>query len=372
MFMLFGVIAIMMIYLPLYFQEQGLSKTEIGVIFGVGSFVSIFSQPIWGVVSDRRNTVKRVLIALIVISAAISIGLFYLNGLLLLIIVYCAFNLFFSAIPSLTESLAVSTAERAGRGFGVIRLWGEVGLGLFSLTLGIVVSAIGLSNLIWIYVGVVLVFLVSAMFLQDAQIRSAALKSEHFVKLFTNPAFLWFLFIVLLTSIPHRMNDGLIGIYLTALGGTEQQVGRAWMVATFSSVPLLAFGAFFVRRFHPMLLISVISSLYVIRWLVFASTDNPDTLVLLQAMQGLTFPLFLVSAVFYITRIVPPELRSTGQTTYAAVFGGIAGIIGNIGGGYVLDHFAPNTIYLIGSVFSLAGAVAAGATWLRLRRSAAD
>ncbi len=369
-FLFFGIISIFITFIPLYYQEQGLTKTEIGLVLGVGSLISIFSQPFWGMISDRRNTVKKVIIFLLAASLIVSIGIFKITALGLLLLTYSMYNLFFTAIPALTDSLAVSTAEQQGGSFGFIRMWGDLGLGTFSLVMGFVIAWIGMDYLWWIYAVIVILTIIAATTLRDAQIRTVALTKESFVRLFTNPSFLWFMFLILLIGTPHRMNDVLVGIFMTSMGGTEAQVGQAWMVATFSSAPLFILAGLLLRKFHALFLLALASLLYAIRWGIYGLIDNPDLLIILQISQGLTFPLFYVVAVYHVTQIVPPELRSTGQSTFAAVFGGVAGMIGSYGGGFIMDAFEPHTAYQFGMVFSLVAAIVTAITWIRVRKQA--
>ena len=42
--------------------------------------------------------------------------------------------------------------------------------------------------------------------------------------IFKNKNFLWFMVMVLIISIPHRMNDALLGLYLNKLGATDSMV----------------------------------------------------------------------------------------------------------------------------------------------------
>lgn len=70
------------------------------------------------------------------------------------------------------------------------------------------------------------------------------------------------------------------------------------------------------------------------------------------------FYLYVSIIYSHVTQIVPPELRSTGQTTFAAVFGGVAGIIGSYGGGYIMDLFEPHMAYHYAMVISILAAIA--------------
>ncbi|GJM80468.1 hypothetical protein HMSSN139_29640 [Paenibacillus sp. HMSSN-139] len=58
-FSYFSLFAIFLSFLPVYLSSLGLPETEIGLMIGTGGFIGLFSQPFWGVVSDRRNRLPR-------------------------------------------------------------------------------------------------------------------------------------------------------------------------------------------------------------------------------------------------------------------------------------------------------------------------
>ncbi|MFK4998873.1 MFS transporter [Bacillus sp. N9] len=85
--------------------------------------------------------------------------------------------------------------------------------------------------------------------------------------------------------------------------------------------------------------------------------DEPLALILLQAMHGLTFPIFIVAGMFFVTRSVPEEIVATGQTIFIAVIVGIGGLIGSGGGGFFMSHFGASATYLLGASITAVGTV---------------
>ncbi|HPC99834.1 MAG TPA: MFS transporter, partial [Acetivibrio sp.] len=62
MFMGFAVYSV---FMPVYLDELGFDNSNIGTLLSLGSFVGLFAQPLWGVVSDRsksKNNVLRLLV----------------------------------------------------------------------------------------------------------------------------------------------------------------------------------------------------------------------------------------------------------------------------------------------------------------------
>jgi PPP family 3-phenylpropionic acid transporter len=367
-YFLFSTFSVMVFFLPLYLQNQGLDSSQVGTIIACGALVSMFAQPFWGFMSDKRKTVKHVLIVLMFSSFLISLGLFSMESFILIMLFYIAFMFFNSAIAPLTETLCISYAHDHNKDYGRVRVWGEIGVGTSALMLGIVVERIGLDYLWVIYLIILSIAISTCYFIRDTSATTVPVNIKALGKLFRQPKLLWFLFLVLVVAIPHRMNDSMLALYLDELGGSESQLGTAWLVATLSTVPALMFVGKVIRRWNELGIFIIAAFMYALRWIIYSQADSPNILIASQAFHSLTFPLFLVASIQYLTTIVPRELRATGQAAFAVVFGGIGGIIGSAGGGFVINEFGPHTAYGIGSIFALIGAVSAVGTYMYNRR----
>jgi PPP family 3-phenylpropionic acid transporter len=107
---------------------------------------------------------------------------------------------------------------------------------------------------------------------------------------------------------------------------------------------------------------------YALRWFIYSVADSPNVLIFAQLFHSVTFPIFLISSIHYLTKIVPIQLRATGQAAFAATFAGAGGIIGSAGGGWIMEDFGPRVLYGSGSILALSGAAAALFTYLYLIR----
>jgi len=60
---------------------------------------------------------------------------------------------------------------------------------------------------------------------------------------------------------------------------------------------------------------------------------------MIQALQSISFALFLPAAVYYVKRISPIGLSSTFLTLSVSFYFGIGGILGSFFGGIIIDKF---------------------------------
>ncbi|HZG86032.1 MFS transporter [Paenibacillus sp.] len=358
MFLLFSTYSIVGFFLPPYLLSKGLDASQIGTLLAVGSFVTIIAQPIWGYVSDKKQAVKPVITLLLFCGLLISSGFFSATAFGLILFFYGLFAFFNSATGPLSEALCISYAQDNNKNFGRIRLWGEIGVGSSALILGIVVDRIGIQSLGFLYAGTMSVALAATFLLPKSKSTAPSVRLSDFGRLFTKRKLLWCLLLALIIGIPHKMNDGMLAIHLQGLGGTDTQLGMAWLAATFSTVPAFFFISRLIAKWNELGILFVAATAYAVRWLLYSQADRPELLIAAQVLHSLTFPLFFVASIQYLSRVVPTELRASGQSLFAVTFSGLGGIIGSSGGGFAIERIGVQWTYLSGAFLAFLGAVA--------------
>lgn len=367
-FLFFGAVTVFKTFIPLFFKYKGLSTTEIGLLMAAGSLIGILSQPFWGYLSDKKKSIKRVLIFALVAALFTSTGLFTLVSFYPLLLFVFLFMFFFTPTGPLTEGLNITFAKSNGKNYGGIRLWGSLGAATMTYFFGVLIDKWGIQYLYFIWLPIFVLTIVSICKIKNSARKAPPITHEGLIKLLKKPLFLWFLCIVLLIAIPHRMNDSLLGLYMVELGATESQVGWAWTISFLSEIPAFAFIVIILRKYNELTIISIAAVFYALRWIIFSIVDQPWIIVLLQVSNSITFGLFYFSSIQFLIRIVPEEMRTIGMVSFGVVFGGIAGVIGSSAGGWIMDYFSPQAAYLAGGVLAIVGALATVVTHIYLQR----
>ncbi|SDO26927.1 MFS transporter, PPP family, 3-phenylpropionic acid transporter [Paenibacillus sp. yr247] len=350
--------AILLPYLPLYLQVKGYSASEIGLLMMIGPFISIFAQPFWGYVSDRFNSVKNIVFLLWVLSLLGSFGLFLTNGYGLTL--GFILLLYFFLLPSvpLIDNLVVKSTAHRGMSYGSVRLWGSIGFSGVALVSGLLLDEFGgVASIPYFYwVLWIFPFLLLA-FIKDEKGSGQRITLSAISVIFKNKSFLWFMLMILIISIPHRMNDALLGLYLNKLGASDAMVSWAWAIAACSEIPIFALINRYIHRYHELTILGIASVLYTLRWLLYTFISDPWVLIGLQVTHMFTFAVLWIVAVQYVVRLLPEQFGSTGQSILAMVFMGLAGIIGGAVGGWLSEQWGGASMYVFATVMS---AIAAG------------
>jgi MFS transporter, PPP family, 3-phenylpropionic acid transporter len=349
---------IILSFLPLYLAYKGLNGTEIGWVLAIGPFASIFAQPFFGYLSDKFKSVKKILLICVMGLLIFSTVFFQMNSLISIMIVGAMFYFFTSPIGGLGDSLAQRRADEIGVSFGTIRMWGSIGFATSSLIIGEILSRYGVQYMIWPYLLFGFIAMLVVFRLQDVKVESDPVRLKDVGILMKNKQFLFFLIAIVFLSLAHRTNDSFIGLYISELGGSEALVGLGWFVGVASEALVFALAGFWFRKLHPLVFIMIAGILYSVRWFIYGFADNPMFVISLQFLHGITFGVFYLSALDYVTRLIPKLLQSTGHLVYYAVFFGISGIIGSLTGGTIMEHFNGSTLYYLLGVVSLVGTLA--------------
>ena len=351
-FFYFSLFALFISFLPVYCERIGISGTQIGFIIGFGSIISIFSQPFWGMVSDKFRTIKSVLLLILTISILIGTFLYQSNQIWTISLFVMLMYVFYLPTDPLVESMNFQTAQSQKVTYGSVRMYGAMGYAATSLLAGFAIQFWGIRSLSWIFLTFGIVTLLLALGMKDVRASSKPALFHHLKDFFMQSHTLMFFILVLIVAIPHKMNDIFIGLYIDQLGGDVQLTGLAWFVMTITETLFFAVISRIIKPGKETVIMTIAAGLYALRFLLCSFVVNPYVLVGLQVFQGFTFVFFYTGAIQYLHSIVPEMWKSTGQTVLTVLFFGVSGIVGSTFGGWLLDSVGGSSLYRVMAILA--------------------
>ncbi|HEU4965255.1 MAG TPA: major facilitator superfamily domain-containing protein 6 [Bacilli bacterium] len=342
--------------LPLFLKEEGLSGTQTGLIVAVGPVMTVLFQPVWGMLCDRFNAQRTVLMITLSLAAVLSALYPLAGGFLLFFLLFAGMSMFHSSGVPIVDSIALNYVHQHGGDYGSLRLWGAIGFAAASWAAGRLAEGVGLSVIFWFYAAayVLCVLLTPKLPRESNRMGSVDLRKGLKV-LLGHPRFLLFCLATFLIFGTIQANNSYYGIFFTEIGGTVAGVGLSFLIAAGSEAPVMRLAGPLVRRFGllPMLVIAgLISSL---RW-IFYGTEPSSTLVLsLLFVQGLSVGLYIPAAAQYVREIAPEGIKVTALGIYSAIGNGLGSMAGTMVGGYLLDRAGIFQTYTFFGIASLVG-----------------
>jgi len=373
-FFLYGALSVLISFIPLYFQEVGFTTVAIGMLMAGGPFVSIFANPFWGYWSDRLQNIKKILLIMLIGNLIIIQIVFQLNSLPLVFIAMLLFFNFQTPLFSQSNSLILNTIEGTPYKFGTFRLWGSLGWAIMAVGAGPLINVIGIKNLWLVYSFMLILTILFGLKLPQGKVEGSKklVKGGYAKALFGNKYFLVFVILGVLISVPNSINLTFISLYIKQLGGSVVMIGwSAFLTAIFEVPVFLLFDRYLKRNTSTMIgCLVVISGLFVIRWFLMSIATDPMQVLFLQMLHSVTFGGYFYIGTTLTAKLVPVELRASGQAIYGLTWGGISGIIAGMVGGWMFQELGPNTMYQITMFISLLGVFGFAALWLSVSRAA--
>ncbi|MCK0471912.1 MFS transporter [Halalkalibacter sp. APA_J-10(15)] len=355
LFFIHSTMTIIVGYIPVYFQAEGLSSSQVGLLMAIGPLATIIAQPFWGYMSDKYKSIKRMLLVAIIGVIISSIMFLFIDSFLGFMVLMFVLFLFISPTTALGDSLAQQTAHVQRISFGRIRMWGSLGFGITSLLTGYLLSIVGVENIMYPMLTMAIISFFFVLNIQDAPQTNKPVTVIDAFKLSMNPALLLFLGCVLFISVTHRANDTYLGLYIVELGGPEAMIGWAWFIGVSTEAIVFATSAYWFRKWSPLTFVIIAGFIYACRWFMLSLLSEPWILLPLQALHGVTFGLLYLTAFQFVNFLIPKHLQATGHVLFITIVFGLSGIIGSLLGGHLIDITSMNQLYVFMSISALFG-----------------
>ncbi|KGE16286.1 MFS transporter [Paenibacillus wynnii] len=346
-------------YLTSLLVHNGLDSGQIGMLMATGTFIAITIQPMWGIISDRYNQTRLVLILSVAVPALLAV--FYRSEyFFVLMLVFTLSTIFSSTQAPIADSYAIAAAKRAGSTYGSIRLMLSIGAAMGSLIGAKYVSTFSLST-IWIPFLLFNTLAVLIALSLPKQAEENHMMSQSFSQgvrqLIRNRVFLAFLGGSLLVNQTMTAFGTYFVVAFQSVGGSMQYAGIALFIASVTNVPSMLLASKVIKKLGRERTLLIGALIYVLRWGIQVAFPYPSVMIGVQVLHGFSFGLFYISAVEYVSQITSSDMQATGQSIFNMVFSGFAGILGNVLNGFLLDQGGVNAMNLSCVISSAAGAV---------------
>ncbi len=358
-FFLYAGVGVAVPFIPLWLRSLGFSYGQIGLLMAISAGTGALTQTALGSLSDRLRR-RRPLLILACLGLALLYLLYPHAGSFAALAVLHAYSGFCSfSANTLASAMVIDLAPKGevAHVFARTRSWGSLG---FLITTGIVSVVPAIVDPRWL-------FLV-ACGLNLAAMACAGWSREGAIGQNTTPVRLrdglWLLrqrevVILLLTSLVFwaclQGSTSSLSLLIESLGGSRAMVSRAFLVAVVAEIPFMWMMGRASDRFGRRPILLVAAAALPLRLLLYSQAAAPEWVLPIQAFHGLTFSVAAVVPMAFMSDIVAPRLRASGQGLLNAVYAA-GSSLGPLVAGQVSDEVGLSRMYAY-----LAGAAAMGA-----------
>lgn len=326
-------------FLTLYFQQRGIAYYKIGFLFGTSSLISIIFQLIWGILSDKYFG-KRNTIFFLTIASSLAIMLFLFSksfiSILLSIVIFMIFQ---SPIIPITDAYCYEIIEQNRKfQFGTIRLMGSIGYAISVILVGIAVKKMGVEFGFICYIAFIMLSLIILKSINfKGKKAGAQIDFNDITKLFKNKKFVLLVLSGMFASLAMGANGNYISILIQKTGGDVSKLGIVWFVIAISELPMLFVGNKLMKKVGVLNFYIIGLVFFTIRFFLNSICTFYITVILIQLMQSITFPMYLLSTNEYINTSTSSKIKTSAFTAFSALAGGLGALLGSTLGGFILQ-----------------------------------
>ncbi len=369
-FCYFGAIGLFSPYAPLWFQSLGFSTVLIGGIAALQSWTRVVVPYAWSWAGDHSG--RRVELVRLSAFGALcaALGLMGVQQAVPVAVVTSLLFLANGGVVPLSEAVLAQLLQTPGgvdtARYGRVRVWGSVGFIVSVTVFGALLERFG------IHIFPVFVAVMNGLLLLAALRLPATGPDSHHedpappvLPLLRQPRVAWFFASVFFTVLAHTSLYAFFSLYLVQLGYGKSAVGALWAVSVAVEIVFFWFQGRWFAKLTSYAWLQWVAAATVLRFAVTAAAGASTLLlVLAQMSHAVTFATHHAACISLIQRYFPGRLRGRGQALYSTLGYGLPGVLGGLGGGWLVEHQGYASVFW-------AAAVAGAAAWACARQAAA-
>lgn len=358
----FGAQACFFPFLTIYYQQLGLSGSQIGLLAGLSPVIALVSAPFWTGLADASGRHRLVMSLGLLGAAGGALLMMQANQLVWLAVAVACYAFFGSAIIPLADSATMNMLGGQKGSYGKIRLWGSIGWGLASPLAGKLIDSFGTKGGFSASIALLLVVLLVSLGMSHTRAHLAVPFWHGLRQVLADRRWISFLGLAVVGGMSLSVISAYLFIFMNGLGASKTLMGLVMTIATISEIPVLFFMDRLIRRWGARRLMAVSITVYALRAFLVSLVKVPETILLIQVLHGATFALLIGAGVTLADEMSPKGLSATGQGLFSAMMGGVGVATGALLGGWLYEHLGGPATFQIMSGIAIAGLL----IWLTL------
>jgi PPP family 3-phenylpropionic acid transporter len=338
-FLYFGVLGIFLPYFNLYCYHLGFSGLQIGVLSALRSLALVLFPLFWGALADRLNLRRPIYILCTIGSTSIWVFYLFTAEFWPMLMITLFYGVFYTPIISFLEAFTMDVLGKEKKSYGRIRAWGSMSFIAMVLILGKIIDLYSVDIILkLILAGSILLALVSVRIPNIQPIKKDKLEPGA-SSLLTRRVVI-FLLCAFLMLVSHGAYYGFFSIHLETLGYDSTFIGLCWALASTAEMENVLTFSFLIAA---------------CRWLILFFAKSPAVILGSQILHALTYGTFHMASILYIDRLAPQKAKTLGQAVNNATTYGLGLMVGFFVNGYLYEKIGSFSLFIISSLFALAG-----------------
>jgi len=348
----------------LILTNAGATSSQIGIFAAVAAVLSMVFQPVWGLVSDKIGSPRRVLCFSLIGSFVFFTSIIFTDNLYIIAFLLLLETISRCGVVGLLDSHTITEVNKIpGLQYSHIRLSGSIFFGVLSFVYSHIIDGFGVMAIVPISAVVFIVAIWWSFFVAkdgvDVEVKRVKpnLKKDA-IALLKNRRFL--ILLVFFGFVALGMQPFLIYAvqFVDAVGGSPGDVLLLNTLRCIVEIPAFLFVAAKCRRTNSKKLM-IVGVFFLFLYAIILFFAGSFFWVAMAHMFGgtLGFIFILTGRLRYVEEVTPESVRSTSILLMGTMEIGLGAILGNLIGGFVLDLYGTRTLSVIVFCFFVAAAI---------------
>lgn len=329
-FWYFGLLGLIIPFLPLYLDGKSFSSVEIGEILAIITATKIVGPTLWAVLADKTGQQLGIIRLGAFLACAFFTILFWLNDYWPIVFCMATFSLFWTAILPQLEVMTLNSIRRSAKIYARIRLWGSIGFIFFAVLAGEVIERY--SSEAFTYIGFVILFglFFSTLWLKQSKIKQSQITKTSSIKnKIFNLGFGFFFIAGLLLQLSFGPYYSFFALYLRDLQYPGFAVGVLISLGVVAEITIFIYAGKIFKHFTVKSILIFSLSITAFRWFLMGHYgDSMIVMLLTQCMHAASFGLYHSASIQFLQHHFDASQQNRGQAVY---IGGVYGLGGAIG-----------------------------------------
>ncbi len=345
-------------FISLFYQKQGLSGTEIGLLSTFVGVAALLIAPQWGRLSDAATAPRRWLQLELIASSICMLVLSQQSGFVIMAAIVTLDALLSAGISPGSDVMVLTALSYTRAGFGSVRLFASLGWAVTSLIGGWLIERVGL---IIMFLGYAVGWGTGAGVLNflrlppKAPAHSGASAPRSSVRqsiraVLAHPQLARFGLALAVFGFMIYGLRSFEALYYKQLGAGESIVGLASMIGATVELPGMLWADRLVRRFGAARVLRFSFALEVVRLSAVLIVPSIPVLLVVRAVGGVAYSWYVVAVLAYIQQAAPARQVTTVLALFNVTLTAFIRITAAPLSGWVFDHVGAYWLYALGTL----------------------
>ncbi len=339
---IFGAIAVIYPFIPIYFSLRGFSPSRIGLLLGAMEVSAIIAPFVVSRIADQTGRFRTVIAVCVLLGGISLVILHQLTVFTAVIAGSLALGFFMKPVVSLADALTGRCLADSSRNYGRVRVWGTVSFIIISLALQLTgVFESGGYQRIYQALLIAMIFqILSVPIVPGAPVHKDSESDSIITGLTRHPGFprgfVSFLLVCFIGNIGYAVYQSFGSLYFSEIAGVSWVSGLIALAAV-SEIPAMIFGGRVIKRLGHRRMLSIAFGAGILRLLILSLFPSIIPIAVSQLTHAFTYGFFLLTGVDWVNRTIPANQRALGMGLFMSISFSGSLLVGSILGGFLLE-----------------------------------